>query len=136
MSKAIKANNEFFDLLSADILTRLYTMFPQRIDLDANAVDFASMNIDSEGYPERLPSLWSATVEWLADEGFIRIGRRAESANGQTTFSNVILTGQGLSALRRNGTGDKLIVAVKNISTDAAKAAATNLIIALLRAVV
>jgi hypothetical protein len=128
MPKAIKANNEFFDLLSADILTRLYTMFPERIDLSPDDVNFDAMAIDTEGYPERLPPLWTATVEWLADEGFIRIGQASESIDGHTAFYNVTLTGKGIGSLRQDGTGDKLKAAVEQIGTDAAKKSVTDLV--------
>lgn len=124
MAKGIRGNNEFFEVLVADIFARLYTMFPEPVDLDSN-LPYEKFDIDEA--PERLERLWVATLQWLAEEGYIRFRHQTDA--GHTVFHDTVLTAQGLQALKKVPStlegdttyGDRLASAAKDLGSEAAK---------------
>jgi len=125
MPKAIRANQEYFDLLAGDIFARLYTAFPEPIDLYSE-IDYDTIDHDEE--PERLERLWSATGVWLSQEGFIRYSQQTGD-DEHSTFHDAVLTTQGLRALKgvpislgeATTYGEKLKRAAENIGNEASK---------------
>jgi hypothetical protein len=101
--KAIRANQEFFDLLAGDIFARLYTFFPEPIDLYSDGVlPHLGLQQDEVGEdPQRLKILYGHVVGWLAAEGYIRIGQIAPGDDDEEVFTDVVLTSKGLEALRK-----------------------------------
>src|SRR3990172_684900 len=110
------SNMEDFNRGVALILAKLYKAFPQKSviyvnQLDPNAGDETVKN-------------FSATIEFLAAEGFIRCG---SSAGGGKAFANVVLTTKGLSILNsvpdsikeKISLGNKIIDALKSGSKEA-----------------
>lgn len=78
MAKAIRANQEFFDLLAGDIFARLYTHFPEPIDIYPNGIWYNEEFEESELFDDdadRIMKLYAHTVQWLSDEGFLRFGQ-------------------------------------------------------------
>jgi hypothetical protein len=132
MSKAIRANQEFFDLLAGDIFARLYTFFPEPIDIHTDGIFYNDELKKQEGFdddPERLRSLYGHAVQWLADEGYLKFSEAADQDDGSVAFFNVVLTSKGLAALRKTPEslsghgqtlGDKIEDAAKDIASDAA----------------
>jgi hypothetical protein len=129
--KAIRANQEFFDLLAGDIFARLYQSFPAPTDLHSNGIfpDLGSQqHLDDD--PNRLKALYSHTVQWLATEDYLRFGQAANQEDGSVAFLDAVLTGKGLAALRKSPEslagpgqtlGDKIEETAKDIASDAAK---------------
>ena len=75
--KAIRANQESFDLLAGDIFARLYTHFPEPINIQSDGIFYNDALKKLEGFdddPERLQVLYGHAVRWLANEGFLRFG--------------------------------------------------------------
>jgi hypothetical protein len=139
MIKAIRANQEFFDLLAGDIFARLYTHFPEPIDIHTDGVLFNEALKKEESFeddPERLQLLYGHAVQWLADEGYLRFTQAAEQDAGETAFLNCVLTSKGLSALRKTPSslasgetlGDRIRTTAKDIGSDAAKATMKKLV--------
>jgi hypothetical protein len=136
--KAIRANQEYFDLLAGDVFARLYSSFPVPLDLAA-AVEFLHLGdkdeIDND--PGRLRNLYWHTVRWLADEGYLRMGPAVIGDEDDAIFTDVVLTTKGLEALRKTpgalggGTetiGDKIKTAAKDVGSDAGKTAMRQLV--------
>jgi hypothetical protein len=135
MSKAIRANQEFFDLLAGDIFARLYVAFPQPIDVYTDAIIHNNALGTQDGFdddPDRLVALYSHTITWLGGEGFIKFSEAAGRGKRGDIFCDVVLTAKGLEAPRKTPgslvgpgetLGDKIEAAVKDISSDAAKGA-------------
>jgi hypothetical protein len=136
--KAIRANQEFFDLLAGDIFARLYQSFPEPIDLQSDGIfpDLGEQQqLDDD--PERLRTLYGHTVQWLAAEGYLRFGQAAPQDDGSVAFLNAVLTSKGLAALRKTPEllagpgqtlGDKIEETAKDITSDAAKATMKELV--------
>jgi hypothetical protein len=87
--------------------------------------------------PERLQKLYGHAIQWLAAEGFIRIGQIAGQDHGDDVFCGAVLSAKGLESLRKTPgslagpgetLGDKIEAAAKDIGTDSAKAAMKQLI--------
>jgi hypothetical protein len=85
--------------------------------------------IDSDADPERLEKLWEATVQWLAEEGYIRFQDWTQTTDGHSMFINTVLTAKGLQALKKvpgtlsgsSSYGERLADAAKDLGTEAAK---------------
>jgi hypothetical protein len=130
--KAIRANQEFFDLLAGDIFGRLYHAFPEPIDLQSDGI-FPMLGDQQEidDNPERLKRLYGHAVQWLSDENYLRFSEAALQDDDQSTaFFDVVLTSKGLEALRKTPVslvgpgetlGDKIEETAKDISSAAAK---------------
>lgn len=98
MAKAIRANQEFFDLLAGDIFARLYTHFPEPIDIYPNGIWYNEEFEESELFDDadRIMNLYAHTVQWLSDEGFLRFGQATgDSSDGDEAFFDCVLTSKG-----------------------------------------
>ena len=138
MAKAIRANQEFFDLLAGDVFARLYHSFPEPTDLHSNGVfpELGSQQqLDDD--PNRLRHLFAYTVRWLGAEGYLRFDETANQDDGSIAFLNAELTSKGLAALRKMPdllagpgptVGDKIEEMAKDIASDAAKAKMKELV--------
>jgi hypothetical protein len=138
MAKAIRANQEYFDLLAGDIFARLYTHFPEPTDLYTDVVNLPYLGdrdeIDNDA--GRLERLYGDTVRWLADEGYLRFTEAAKQDAGHTAFLGCVLTSKGLSALRKTPgslaagetIGDKIRATAKDIGSDTAKSTMKELV--------
>ena len=133
MAKAIRANQEYFDLLAGDIFARLYTHFPEPTDIHTNVVELPYMG---DNDPVRLEGLYGDTVRWLAEEGYLRFTQAAKQDAGHTAFIGCVLTSKGLSALRKTPgslaagetIGDKIRATAKDIGSDTAKSTMKQLV--------
>jgi hypothetical protein len=104
MPKAIRANQEFFDLLAGDIFARLYTAFPQPIDVYTDAITYNNALGAQDGFdddPDRVMELYSNTIHWLGGEGFIKFSEAVGQGKRGTLFCDAVLTAKGLEALRK-----------------------------------
>lgn len=95
-------NVDLFEDYAAQILARLFDQFPVKVALDARELcgdrgtdDFGGV-IDEQGRPSRRFDIAMATIEWLADNGHIRIGDR-----GAFGFQGAVLTAAGLQVLKK-----------------------------------
>ena len=141
MAKAIRANQEFFDLLVGDIFARLHRHFPEPTDIYASGIwyndEFEKSEFFDDG-ADRVMKLYAHTVQWLSDEGFLRFSQvTGENSDGDEGFLNCVLTSQGLAALRKTPAslvgpgetlGEKIEAAAKDIGSDAAKATMKQLV--------
>lgn len=134
MPKAIRSNQEFFDLLAGDIFARLYTMFPEPVDIQSDAIFYSPELAEQDGFdddPARLRKLYGHTIQWLFREGYLRFSQMAPGDDeGEDTFTDVVLTAKGLEALRKTPgsltgpgatIGDTIKATAKDIGSDAAK---------------
>lgn len=139
MAKAGRANQEYFDLLAGDIFARLYTHFPEPIDIYSDGIFYNKAFQREEGFeddPERLQTLYGHALQWLADEGYLRFTQAAHQDAGHTAFLNCVLTSKALSALRKTPEslapgetlGDKIRETAKDIGSDTAKATMKTLV--------
>jgi hypothetical protein len=137
----MRSNQEFFDLLAGDIFARLYTMFPEPIDLQSDAILYSPELAKDEDFvddPDRLRRLYGHAVQWLSREGYVRFSQAVSGdADGEETYTDVVLTAKGLEALRKvpgslsgpgETLGDKIRAAAKDIGTDAAKGTMKQLV--------
>jgi hypothetical protein len=141
MAKAIRANQEFFDLLAGDVFARLYTHFPEPIDIYTSGIwyndEFEKSQLFDDD-PDRVMKLYAHTVQWLAEEGFLRFGQATgDPSEGDEGFLNCVLTSKGLAALRKTPDsltgpgetlGDKIEAVAKDIGSDTAKATMKQLV--------
>lgn len=116
---------DYFSLLAADILARLYTLFPTPTDWKAS--DLGIQAIDPDEDSNRLTEIWADTVRWLRDEGYIRF-RAEERISEEPIFSGVILTEKGLAKLSTplntspgKNIADALIATIGDITTEASQ---------------
>lgn len=77
------------------IFARLYASFPNRIVLHATQME----PDPQEGTPER-GVIYGASVEFLADEGYLTYGERL-GPEASRVFSGARLTAKGLAALNK-----------------------------------
>jgi hypothetical protein len=130
--KAIRSNQEFFDLLAGDIFGRLYHAFPEPIDLHTDGVFSALGNQQQvDDSSDRLKKLHGHAVQWLADEGYLRFSQAAHQDDDDcVAYFGAVLTSKGLDALRKipqsltgpgETLGEKIEAAAKEISTESAK---------------
>lgn len=136
--KAMRANQEFFDLLAGDIFARLYNAFPEPTDLTSDGI-FPTLGGQEEidDNPERMKLLYGHTVQWLSDEGYLRFGQATHQDDDSVAFFDTVLTSKGLESLRKipgslagpgETIGAKIEETAKDISSDAAKALMKQLI--------
>lgn len=130
--KAMRSNQEFFDLIAGDIFARLYQCFPEPVDLSSDGI-FPSLGGQEEidDNPARMTVLYGHAVQWLADEGYLRFGQSAHQDDDDSeSFFDVVLTSKGLEALRKipgsltgpgETLGDKIEATAKDIGSTAAK---------------
>jgi hypothetical protein len=134
MPKGMKTNEEFFGLLAADVLARLYVIFPQSLDLDPTVVDFAAM--DEYECSDRLVHLWCQTIRWLETEGYLRFSAEQSVTRDVVKFVGVTLTRKGLLALKSSPGdgnqsspyGDQLISSMKQIHDDTTKSVLAEIV--------
>ncbi len=129
-------NIDLFDEYTARIFALLYERFPVKQSLDVrelcghSAVNDFGIIVDERGRPSRAFDIAMATVEWLGDNGYVRLDR-----NFGHGWTNVVLTAQGLEALSavpeslasKESFGDRLVRFVREgafgLAKEAAKAA-------------
>ena len=73
----------------ASVLAQLYERFPVKSDLDVRQISRHQAKEAKVAY---------ATIEWLEEEGYIRVGCRYRYG-----FHNCVLTAQGLTRLQVKG---------------------------------
>jgi hypothetical protein len=138
--KAIRANQEFFDLLAGDIFARLYTAFPEPTDIHSDAILHNDALRKQDGFdddPTRLERLYRHTIQWLWNEGYLRFSQVAPQDDGTEVFCNTVLSAKGLEALRKTPTtlagpgltiGDQIEATAKDIGSDTAKSVMKDLV--------
>lgn len=89
-------NIDDFNRGCALIMGRLYASFPKPVIIKTVELDEGPEKPD----PEAL-EVYGATVEFLAEEGYVRFGSKAGPENARL-FMNVRLTSKGLAALNRS----------------------------------
>ena len=137
-------NIDCFHRAVADILARLYEQFPKRVPL-LNAAQWQ----DNSRLPDACKyefqplhrNLYTETLHWLIDEGFIRVDEVDAAGN----FINARLTSQGITALthtvqkdaKERRIGDIFVkAAAKTLGSEAGRVAweyATSLVPELIR---
>ena len=128
-------NIDDFNRGAALILARLYGSFPVPGPIDCTRIDaHDDLDIPEQEREVRIKQrhvTYSETVQFLADEGFVRYSSRM--APRSSYFDGVVLSSKGLSALskappllgenRRSSIGDLLIDAGKEVAKEAVKSA-------------
>ncbi len=122
----MKTNMELFDIYTADILARLYQSFPVPCTLDLLQISGCD-EVDDCGNMNMPARICGHTVEWLADNGYLKVQEQHAHC-----FLGAVLTVKGLTLLKAvpdsvNGKssdsmGDKLIKALKGGAVETAKA--------------
>jgi hypothetical protein len=99
---------DFFNLVSADTLTKCYDAFPQAISMDSRHLDELTGQMTDIPQEHRV-GLWADSIRWLNQEGFIHYrnegfeNRREESRILMLpSFGGVTLAGRGFQALRQS----------------------------------
>lgn len=127
------SNIELFDEYTARILAELYEAFPRKTFLDARSIcghqniDEFGQVLDPEGKPSAHFEVAFATIDWLAETGYIRA-----TDIRQFGARDAVLTAQGLLVLKASpesltpteAIGDKITRLVKAGSMGLAKEAA------------
>lgn len=126
-------NIALFDGYVAAILARLFESFPVKLGLDAReisgdmAVDDFGNVVGADGRPSRRFAIALATVEWLGEAGYIRVGDR-----GAFGWSAVALSPAGLELLKacpeslkvKESIGERIVRFVREGSLELAREAA------------
>lgn len=100
-------NIDKFNDLTGEIFTQLYELFPEPAFLSAGKFvgtdNVYAMN-DNLGMemPTKETTFFMSTIQWLANEDYLRIGDK-----GDAYFGKVVLTNKALTAL--NATPDSLL---------------------------
>ena len=89
-------NIDDFNRGCALIMGRLYASFPKPLAVRVEELDKGPEAPDREAL-----EVYGATVEFLAEEGYVRFGSKAGPENARL-FMNVRLTSKGLAALNRS----------------------------------
>lgn len=89
-------NIDDFNRGCALIMGRLYASFPKPIVVKAAELDDGPERPDQEAL-----EVYGATMEFLAEEGYVRFGSKTGPAHARL-FMNVCLTSKGLAALNRS----------------------------------
>ena len=124
-------NIELFDRYAAAIFGELYESFPIKTDIDARKISgHAETNeygaiCDSTGRRSKEAEIAYATIEWLADTGYVR----AKDKLYPFGYSQCVLTAEGLRLLKavpdsvqiKTTVGDKLVRLLKEGSIEMAK---------------
>lgn len=89
-----KTNMQHFDEMSVKIFALLHESFPlpKQIDCITLAV---CQEVDANGVPSKESQICVSALEWLSDEGFIKVGQFH-----QYGASGVVLTSKGLAKLK------------------------------------
>ena len=82
-------HDDLFYEYVAIILAQLYERFPLKSDLDVRQIS---------RHQAKEAKIACATIEWLEEEGYIRVGGRYRYG-----LHNCVLTAQGLTRLQVNG---------------------------------
>jgi hypothetical protein len=98
------ANIEVFNLVAAQVLVRLYEAFPTPTNIDPMVIGLGVLleetyDPESPQYQHLLTAA-DATVQFLIDEHFIRIGSGPQYLEVRG-FQNVVLTSKGFSLLQK-----------------------------------
>ena len=126
-------NIELFDQYAALILSQLYESFPVKRGLETRQLTGEYGAICApDGRPSKEVEVAYATIEWLAETGYIR----TESSRHLFGCSGCVLTSLGLHLLKatpesvkvKEAIGDKLVRLVQDGSIDLAKDAAQAII--------
>ena len=95
-------NIDRFDEYAAVVLARLYEQFPIKTTLDVRRITgHAGVNefgaiCAPDGRESREAEIAWATIEWLADTGYLR----ASGSNPPAVFAGCVLTAEGLRLLK------------------------------------
>lgn len=89
-------NIDDFNRGCALIMGRLYGSFPKPVPINIQYLDEGQDKPDGEAL-----ETYGATMEFLAEEGYVRFGSKAGPENARL-FMNVRLTSKGLAALNRS----------------------------------
>jgi len=89
-------NIDDFNRGCALIMGRLYASFPKPVPINIQYLDEGQDKPDGEAL-----ETYGATMEFLADEGYVRFGSKAGPESARL-FMNVRLTSKGLAALNRS----------------------------------
>ena len=131
-------NIELFDQYVALILSQLYESFPVKRGLETRQLTGHTESNEygaicaPDGRPSKEVEVAYATIEWLAETGYIR----TESSRHLFGCSGCVLTSLGLHLLKatpesvkvKEAIGDKLVRLVREGSIDLAKDAAKAII--------
>lgn len=123
-------NIDLFDQYTAQILAQLYAAFPVKQPLDArklcghSAMDEYGAVLDDQGARSKHFEVARATIEWLAETGYLRGGQMDKFG-----IDRAVLTALGLNVLKAlpeslrmgDSTGDRLVRLVREGSFDIAK---------------
>ena len=85
-------NMELFNEFTAQVFAQLYQAFPEYAPLDAGRL--SGCKPDDYGAIGRRGEICAATIQWLADSGFIRLGER------QGWMFPAVLSAKGLETLK------------------------------------
>lgn len=96
------SNIDRFDEYAAVVLARLYERFPVKTMLDVRSItghtgadEFGAV-CGPDGRPSREAEIAWATIEWLADTGYVRVSK----ATPPVVFVGCVLTAEGLKLLK------------------------------------
>ncbi len=129
-------NIEDFNRGAGLIFSHLYQQFPVPCMLQVGRMETKSAGMDEARYGRRL-RVYTATVQFLAEEGFIRFGS-SDHDEDCGSFADAVLTSKGLAVLSkspesleksRSTVGDALV----SLSTDLLKQGSWEGIVALVR---
>ncbi len=117
-------NMDLFNQYSAEIFSMLYLAFPEPIGLDALSIS-GHQEIDENGSPEKEAKICKATIQWLADTGYLSFQDEYQYGAG-----DAVLTAKGLEVLKavpgslKNGgsIGDKIVTTLKGGAKETATA--------------
>lgn len=126
-------NIDSFNVMAGLIFQHLYERFPLRVTLDETAFitdDGVAEDWLENYFAER--SLYSSTVTWLRDAGYIWI----DSSDGRShVFTNCVLSPKGFEALKATPAGitgksfgESLKAAVANSAVESLKSISSELI--------
>lgn len=92
-------NIDLFNKCCVAILGKLYSEFPVPTLLQTSkALELAGF----ENFDDKLCEIYSETVSFLHDEGYVSIGSEAGRGTTNRIFMDVRLTSKGLAALNRS----------------------------------
>lgn len=110
-----KTNIQHFDEIAAKVFASLYEHFPLPYSLSCVEIT-EGKEIDDFGKPAKEAEICIATLEWLRDENYIKIGEVS-----RMDVYDIALTAKGLRVLKtlpkalegKTTLGEKLIIAIK-----------------------
>jgi hypothetical protein len=133
MPKGIMRNVDFFALMAADLLARLYTAFPVPLDWHPQDFDFEVIFPDED--IDNLTSAWRSTVHWLSKEGYLRLESENPNAENEPQFAGAVLTEKGFGILNSPSIvhtgvkiGERLVQTVGDVATGVGQKAVSDAI--------